>query len=193
MDIAAFLRSLSPVDIVLAILFVCAFAVGCFEGAARALMATLAWVFSFLLAANLRGPLGDRLAVYWTQFSLDYTLMLAFLVSYVLAMVVCGGIIAALTKRQPLLRDSTFLDPLLGGGIALVISVLVLAGGIAGLDTVYRFGLAFNTNDLPLLGSLHELLASSVIGRWIEATVVPIVTTVTGPLIPDEFVRLIRA
>jgi uncharacterized membrane protein required for colicin V production len=191
MDIAAFLRSLSPVDIILVILFACAFAVGYIEGAARALIASLAWVFSFLVAANLRGPLGDRLAVYWTQFGLDYTLMLAFLLVYVLAVVVCGVIIASLTKRQPLLADSRVLDPLLGGAIALVVSVLLLAGVIAGLETVYRFGLAFN--DVPLLANVHELLANSVIGHWIEATVVPIVTTVTGPLLPDEFARLIRA
>ena len=190
MDIATFLRSLGPADIILAILLAGAFVLGYFQGAARALISVLAWAFSFLLAANLRGPLGARLAVFWTQFSLEYTLMLAFLLSFVLALIVCAGLIAGLTQRQPLLPDSRVLDPLLGAAVAFVVSVLVLAGVMAGLGTVYRYGLAFS--DVPILANVHELLANSAIGHWIEATVVPIVATVTGPLIPDEFLRLIR-
>jgi len=192
MDIAAFLRSINLVDVILAILLAIVFVVGYLEGAGRALMAALGWAFSFILAANLRGPLGDQLAGFWTQFSLDYTMMLTFLAGFIAALVVCGVIIGTFTKRQALLPDSRLLDPLLGGAIAVIISVLVLAGVIASLDTVYKFGIAFNASDVPLMGNLHGLLMNSGIGRWIDATVVPIMTTLTGPLIPDEFVRLIR-
>ncbi|MGH2408233.1 MAG: CvpA family protein [Candidatus Limnocylindrales bacterium] len=192
MDVAAFLQSLTPLDILLILLFFGAFVLGYFEGGGRALLATLALAFSFILAANLRAPLGDQLGHFWTQFSTDYTLMLAFLISFVVAIVVSATVIKALTRRQALLPNSTVLDPVLGGTIAVIITVLILTAVIADLDTVYRFGPGFSVNDVPLLGTLQQLLAGSAIGKWIESTVVPIVTTFAAPLIPDEFLRLIR-
>ena len=192
MDLAALFKSLTPTDILLVFLFVGAFVLGYFEGAGRAVLAMLALAFSFILAANLRAPLGDRLGVFWTLFSVDYTLMLAFVISFVVALVVTGAIIVALTKRQALLPDSSILDPLLGGSIAVIITVLILAVLIAGLDTVYRFGPGFSVNDVPFLGTLHQLVVGSAIGKWIESAVVPIITTIAAPVIPDEFVRLIR-
>jgi uncharacterized membrane protein required for colicin V production len=193
MDIAAFLRSIDPVDVILVILIAIIFAVGYMEGAGRALMALGGWAFSFILAANLRGPLGDMLSGFWSQFSLDYTMLLTFLASFIVALVVCGVAIVSFTKRQSLLPDSKVIDPLLGGGIAVLVSVLVLAAIIGDLDTVYRLGLAFNANDVRLVANLHSLLVNSGIGHGIEESVVPIVTTLTSPLIPAEFVRLLRA
>lgn len=184
--------SLTPVDLLLALLLAGAFVLGYYEGAGRALLAILAWVFSFILAATLRAPLGDRLATYWTSFSVDYTLMLAFLIAYVAALVVCGVIIVGLTKRQALLPDSAVLDPLLGGLVALVAGVLILAGLIAGLDSVYRAAPGFGTSDLPALSSLNTLLSQSAIGRFIDGNVVPSIVTLLGPFLPEEFVRLIR-
>jgi uncharacterized membrane protein required for colicin V production len=193
MDIAAVLRSINPVDVILAILIAIVFAVGYLEGAGRALMALGGWAFSFILAASLRGPLGDVLAGFWTQFSLDYTMMLTFLATFIVALVICGVAIVSFTKRQSLLPDSKVIDPLLGGGIAVLVSVLVLAAVIGDLDTIYRFGLAFNANDVRPVASLHGLLVNSGIGHWIEANVVQLMTTLTSPLLPGEFVRLIRA
>jgi hypothetical protein len=165
---------------------------GYIEGAGRALLATLAVAFSFILAANLRSPLGDRLTLFWTSFGSDYNLMLAFLISFVVAIAICAAIIIGTTRRQALLPNSTVLDPLLGGAIALVAAVLVLAAVIADLDTVYRLGRSLSTNDVPFLGSIHELLVASAIGHWVEGAVVPVLAAVSQPLIPEEFVRLIR-
>ncbi|MFI5255059.1 MAG: CvpA family protein [Candidatus Limnocylindrales bacterium] len=190
MDIAGFLHSLTPLDFLLGLMLAGAFVLGYYQGAGRAVISALAWFFSFILAANLRAPLGGLLATQWTSFSSDYDLMLAFLISFVVSLGVCGVLIVGATQRQALLPASAVLDPLLGGTIALVVAVLVLAGVVAGLDSGYQIGPGFGFNEVPALGSLQTLLSQSVIGSFVAATVVPMVTTVTGPFLPMELIRL---
>jgi hypothetical protein len=192
MDINGFIHSLTAADFVLAIIVVCAFGLGYAEGTGRVLIALLAWAFAWVLAANLRTPLGNPLSGYWGQFSLEYTMMIAFLVAFVATLGVCTVVIVMATKRSSILAGSQLLDPLLAGTLAVVVTVLIIAGVEASLDTVYRAGLPLNANDVSVLSSTHEALANSAIGHWIDSTVVPILTSVTGPLIPDEFARLIR-
>ena len=73
----------------LAVLFLVGFFVlGYVQGTIRRLLGIASIVFSFLLAANLREPLGKFLAGYWTQWPREYSYMLAFLFIFVVASVV---------------------------------------------------------------------------------------------------------
>ena len=65
---------------------------------------------SFLLAANLRDPLGKFFAENWTQFPAEYSYMLAFLIVFVVGSVAFSILIQGFYKRQELFANATIVD-----------------------------------------------------------------------------------
>lgn len=192
MDIVAFVQSLTATDLVLGLLLASAFVFGAYEGATRGLLALVGWVFSFIIAANVRAPLGEWLSGYWTQYDLAYNQMLAFGVTFAVAVVVAGILLAAFTKRQPLIGRMPLADEILGGLLALIVAVLVLGTIVAGINSGYGQGPELGRVDVPWLTSLREVLSESAIARWASEAVVPLILLVMGPFSPDEFEQLVR-
>jgi len=101
----------NAVDLVLLLVLAAAALLGFFQGVIRSLLAIGAWAVSFLLAANLRDPVGRYLASQWTSLSADYVYMLAFgSVAIVLLVVLLGAIRVRArwsARLYALLQDST--------------------------------------------------------------------------------------
>lgn len=83
MDIVGTIRSAPLVDLALLIALFGFFFLGVMQGAIRRLLGIVSILFAFLLAANLRDPVGDFLAKNWTQFDLGYNRLLAFSIVFV--------------------------------------------------------------------------------------------------------------
>ena len=189
MDLGSFLQSLTAADLALLLIYAGAFILGFFQGGTRALLGLLAWLFAFVIGVTLWQPLGDWLSGSWTMYSLIYTRMLAFLIGFTVSMVVGGILIVTFTKRAALLPRWPLADEILGGALFVVLAVLVTGAVLLALDSAYPGGLA-GREDVPWLTSIQEALQASLLGGWINAAIVPLILTVFGPIIPDEFEQL---
>ena len=78
MNVAEYIRSINPFDLVIVLILFAFFILGFIQGTLRRLIGIAAILFSFILAANLRQPLGDFLKANWTQFPPDYAVMVGF-------------------------------------------------------------------------------------------------------------------
>ena len=189
MDLGSFLQSLTAADLALLLIYAGMFILGFFQGGTRALLGLLAWLFAFVIGVTLWQPLGDWLSGSWTMYSLIYTRMLAFLIGFTISMIVGAILIVTFTKRAALLPRWPLADEILGGVLFVVLAVLVTGAVLLALDSAYQGGLA-GREDVPWLTSIQEALQASLIGGWINAAIVPLILTVFGPIIPDEFEQL---
>jgi uncharacterized membrane protein required for colicin V production len=189
MDLGSFLQSLTPADLALLLIFAGAFILGFFQGGTRGLLGLLAWLFAFVIGVTVWQPLGDWLSGSWTMYSLVYTQMLAFLIGFIVSLVVGAILIVTFTKRAPLLPRWPLADEVLGGLLFVFLALLITGAILLALDTAYPLGLA-GRDDVPWLTSIQEGLQGSVLAGWISATIVPLILAVFSPIIPDEFERL---
>ena len=83
MNIGEFIASINLFDLLFMLGLFGFFILGFLQGTIRRLLDLLAVAFSFLLAMQIRGPLGDFLAQNWTQFPPEYAVMFGFLLAFV--------------------------------------------------------------------------------------------------------------
>lgn len=72
MNVVDKIASIQPFDWAVVGFIVLMFVLGYAQGIIRRLLGIATILFSFLLAANLREPLGGFLAQYWTQWPKEY-------------------------------------------------------------------------------------------------------------------------
>ena len=104
MDFGEFLGNLTVFDLVFLLVLFGFFVLGFAQGTLRRLLGLAAVLFSFLLAANLRNPLGAFLADNWTQFPSEYSYMIGFLVVFLASWAAFTIAIQTFYETQPLLE-----------------------------------------------------------------------------------------
>lgn len=187
MDIAGFLESLNAFDLVAVLFLFGMFVLGFAQGTIRRLLGIASILFSFLLAGQLREPLGAFLADNWTQFPAEYSYMLAYLFVFVFAAVLFSIIIQSFYKHQPLFEKSRFADEVLGGILGVVQGMLLIGIGIVILDSYFEIpGLSVSPNELGILRSIHDAYDLSAIAGFYRDTLIPLTFAILGPLIPEE-------
>ncbi len=179
-------------DVVLFLLLAGAFFLGFFQGGLRMLVTLLAWLAAFVLAANLRGPIGNYLSGYWTQYSADHTRMLAFGILFVVLFVIAIVAIQIGYRRPPALSRFPVLDEAGGGVLGLVVGVLVLCALIVILDSFYATGSVIGQGEAPYVRDLHQTLAGSGVANWLRASLLPVLAILLGPLIPGDIAGVMR-
>ncbi len=186
MDVAQFLTSINLFDL-LAILFVFAmFILGVIQGTIRRLLGLAAITFSFLLASQLRDPLGAFLAANWTHLPAEYSFMIGYGVIFVAASVAFSLVIQGFYRPQPLFARATFVDELLGGAVGIVQGLVVLGAMIVILDSFYRIpGIAPNPNELGFLRDLFRAYDTSATASLFRTTLVPAFFALLGGFVPD--------
>ena len=184
---------MSVFDVILLLLLVGAFFLGFFQGGVRLLLVLLAWLASFLLAANLRGPVGGFLGGYWTQYSADYVPMLAFLILFVVFFVLAVVAIEIVYRRPPALSRFPILDEVGGGVLGLAVGFLVLAALITILDSFYASPSATGGGgEVGLLRDLQTALGSSGVTNALRGTLLPVLGTLLGLLLPGDVATVMR-
>lgn len=187
MDIAGFLTSLNTFDLVAALFLFGMFVLGFAQGTIRRLLGIASILFSFLLAGQLRDPLGSFLAKNWTQFPSQYSYMLAYLIVFVFATILFSIIIQSFYKHQPLFEKSRFGDEILGGVLGVLQGILLLGIMIVILDSYFMIpGLEVSSNELGILRSVFDWYDPSAIAGLFRDTLIPAAFAILGPLIPDE-------
>ncbi len=186
MDVAGFLTSINLFDL-LAILFLFAmFILGVIQGTIRRLLGLAAITFSFLLASQLRGPLGAFLAANWTHLPPEYSYMIGYGVVFVAASIAFSLVIQGFYRPQPLFARASIVDELLGGGVGIVQGLVVLGAMIVILDSFYRIpGIAANPNELGLLRDLFNAYNLSGTAALFRETLIPAFFALLGGFVPD--------
>jgi membrane protein required for colicin V production len=172
-------------DIVIIVLLILFGLIGFFRGALRQLIALGAWLVAFVLAAQGRGLLGDWMRAQEPDFSVEYSNMLGFLVTFLILLLAALAVIE-LSGRTVTLSSRVIVDEFVGGAALLLFGVLALSGVLFVLDTYYAVPPAGFTAEVDLVRQLHTALGESRIATALHDTLVPLVQELLGPLLPPD-------
>lgn len=186
MNIGQFLASISLFDLIVFFGLFAMFILGFIQGTIRRLLGIGAILFAFLLAANLRQPLGDYLARNWTHLAPEYSFMIGFGVVFVATSVVLTILIQSFYDKTPLFEKYDLVDEVLGGILGIAQGVLLLAVMIVILDSFFRVaGVAERNSELPFLRGLFELYDPSATASVMRGGFIPGLFAVLGLFIPE--------
>ena len=187
MNIGDFITSINRFDLLVVLFLFGMFVLGFFQGTIRRLLGLGSMLFSFLLAANLRDPIGSYLAANWNQFPDQYAVMLGFGIVFVAATIAFSLVIQGFYKHQPLFEKATFVDEVIGGflgvlqGLFLIGCVIVILDSFFSIPTIPESGA-----ELPFLRGFHEFLDGSGTAELFRSRLIPGFFNVFGLLIPDD-------
>jgi uncharacterized membrane protein required for colicin V production len=163
------------------------FVAGFVQGVVRRLLGIAATMLAFLLAANLRVPVGGILADSWTKFQPDYVTMLAFLGLFVVFEIFTTVLIQGFYHRAPVVEDKEWVDEILGGLLG-VVQALLLMGIVAIILASYFGGPSetYDPDEFAILRTVYDGIVLSTMGSFILDTLLPVFIALAGPLVPDS-------
>ena len=186
------LSALTAVDLILIVLLAGAFLLGLFQGSIRIFMALGAWVVSFVAAAHLRDPVGAWLNSQWRDVAPEYGEMIAFGFIFLLLFVASLLLIQGGYRRAPRLTNTPLVDELIGGVGGLVIGLLVIAATVVALDFFYADGRTLGQREVGWIADLNQALSTSALADGLRASVIPVLGTLLGPLLPSAVTAVMR-
>jgi uncharacterized membrane protein required for colicin V production len=171
-------------DVAIIVLLIAFTLVGFFRGALRQLLALGAWLVALVVAAQARGFLADYMRAQEPDFSLQYANMLSFLVGFLILLIAALAIIE-LSGRTVTLSNRAIVEEVVGGAALALVGVLAITGVLLALDTYYAVPTGF-TAEVDLVRQLHTALGESKIASVLHDTLVPLVQSLLGPLLPPD-------
>jgi membrane protein required for colicin V production len=185
-NVAEFLRSLNVFDILVVLVMFAFFIVGYIQGTIRRLLGIASIVFSFLVAANLRDPLGGFFAANWTQFPDEYSYMLAFGLVFGVAVVGFSITIQAFYTKVDLFEKYPSIDEVRGGLLGVLQGMIILGAIIVILDSFFLLpGIAPSAGEIPALRELFKTVDPSGTAVLYRDSLIPAFFAVFGLLLPD--------
>jgi uncharacterized membrane protein required for colicin V production len=185
-DIGSALTSASLFDVLVFIFLFGMFVLGYIQGTIRRLLGLAAIIFSFLLAGQLRDPLGSFLAKNWTQYPPEYSYMLAYLFLFAFTAILFSIIIQSFYHPQPLFENARFVDEVIGGTLGVVEGLVLIGCGIIILDSYFTLGLNDAKTYVPFLPAIFALYDPSATASLFRTTLIPGMLAVMGALLPDS-------
>jgi uncharacterized membrane protein required for colicin V production len=183
--------SLTIFDLLVGFFIFAFFIVGFMQGTIRRVLGIGSMVFSFLLAANLREPLGAFFADNWRQFPAEYSYLLAFLLVFVAATLVFTLMIQSFYTTQPLWEKYRFLDELIGGVLGVLQAILLISILAVILDSFFQVpGIPVSNGELPFIRDFWTFFDASQTAVVFRDGVLPIFFAIFGIFIPREIERL---
>lgn len=171
-------------DIAIIVFLIVLALIGFFRGALRQLLALGAWLAAFVVAAQGRGFLADWLRAQEPDFSVQYANMLSFLVSFLVLLIAALAVIE-LSGRTVTLSNRAIVEEVVGGAALAAVGVLAITGVLFALDTHYALPTGF-TAEVDLVRQLHSALGESRIAPALHDTLMPLVQSLLGPLLPPD-------
>lgn len=171
-------------DIAIIVLLIVFALVGFFRGALRQLLALGAWLVALVVAAQARSFLADYMRSQEPDFSVQYANMLSFLVGFVILFIAALAIIE-LSGRTVTLSSRAIVEEVVGGVALAAVGILAITGVLLALDTYYALPTGFSA-EVDLVRQLHTALGESRIATALHDTLVPLVQSLLGPLLPPD-------
>jgi uncharacterized membrane protein required for colicin V production len=182
-------EQLKPFDLLILLALLAMFIVGYFQGVVRRLLGIGAIVFSLILAAQLRQPVGEYLAHEWTAIPQSYSYMVAFGAVFVAAAVAISLGIQITYRPAPLFEKYPVLDELVGGLLGVLEGLIILVAIFLILDPHYNLPEVkdhIGPGEFTLLRTVHDLLDDTLTAQIIRHNVVPGLFAVLGFLFPQD-------
>ena len=187
MNIGEILSSINRFDLLVVLFLFGMFVLGFVQGTIRRILGIVSMLFAFLFAANLRGSLGLYLAANWNDYPDEYAVMLGFAIVFVAATIAFTVVIQAFYHRQPLFRNATWADELIGAVLGVVQGMFLIGFIIVILDSFFRiptiptFGAEF-----PWLRAFWDAINTSTTADIFRTTLIPGFIRVFGLFIPSD-------
>lgn len=187
MNIGEFLTSFDRFDLIVVLFLFGMFVLGFAQGTIRRLLGLASMLFSFLVAANLRDPLGAFLAANWNQFSDEYAVMIGFGTVFAAATIAFTLVIQGFYHRQPLFEKATFVDEVIGGVLGVIQGVFFIGCLLIILDSFFLYPtIAPDPDELPFLRDLHGFMTNSQTAELLRSRLIPGFYSVFGFFVPPS-------
>jgi uncharacterized membrane protein required for colicin V production len=176
-------------DLVIFLALLAMFVVGYAQGVVRRLLGIGAILFSLVLAAQLRQPVGQYLANQWGTIAQSYSYMVAFGAVFVAAAITISLGIQLTYRPAPLFHKYPVLDELLGGLLGVLQGIIILIAVLLILDPHYTLPevrQSVGAGEFTFLRSVHELYDASLTAEILRNSVIPVVLGVLGFLFPQD-------
>jgi uncharacterized membrane protein required for colicin V production len=178
-------------DIVVVLFLFGMFVLGAVQGTIRRVLGIASMTFSFLLAANLRDPLGSYLAGNWNQFPDEYAVLIGFGTVFIAATIAFTLIIQGFYHHQPLFEKTTFADEIIGGVLGVIQGILLLLFIVVILDSFFEIPtIPESGTELPFLRPFHQFYDTSFTAELLRSRLIPGFMTVFGLLLPSDLKAL---
>ena len=174
-------------DLLVFILLIAAFVMGYLQGTIRRAIGIAAVIFSLILAAQLRAPIGDYLAVNWGQFPPGYARMIAFGAVFGLSVIVLAIVAEIYYERGPFLPRSRLADPLLGGVLGVLQAMIMIGVLILVLDSYFALpNVIPSEGEFVVVRDFYSALDVSRTAALFRHDLIPAFFFLIGLLIPEE-------
>lgn len=183
------MANIQTFDLVLLLALLAMFIVGYAQGVIRRLLGIAAILFSLILAAQLRDPVGRYLAQEWTALAPQYSFMVAFGAVFVAAAVTLSLAIQLTYRPAPLFPKYPVLDEILGGILGVVEGLLILVAIMLIIEPYYNIPEVRETvgpGEFRPLRTLYEFLQPTLIAAILRDNVIPAMLLVIGFLFPPD-------
>ena len=181
------LLSINQFDLFAVLFLLGMFVLGFFQGTIRRVLGLLSMIFAFLLAVNLRGPLGEFLATYWNQFPDEYAIMLGFGIVFVAGTIASSLIIQGFYKHQSLFAKATLADEIIGGILGIIQGLFLIGFVMIVLDSYFDArSFPQTSSELLFLRGFHDFYDTSFTAELLRSRLIPGFMNVFGILIPND-------
>jgi uncharacterized membrane protein required for colicin V production len=189
------LENMTPFDVVAFLFLVGMFILGYFQGMTRRIFGILALVFSLIVAAQLRDPLGSYLAQEWANAPRQYSYMVAFGALFLAFGVALSLGIQVAYRPAPLLPRYPVVDELLGGVLGVLEGFILLVALLLVTDPYFlnAAGERAAAGEFGLIRQVHDFLNDSVTVDALRHTAIPNMLAIFGLLFPADVVQTFGA
>jgi uncharacterized membrane protein required for colicin V production len=179
------LSDIKPVDLIVFFGLFGMFILGFVQGIVRRVIGIMSMLFSLVLAAQLRDPIGNYLVGWWSDQPPEYSRMIAFGAVFVAGVVASTVGIQWFYRPTPLLPRYPVLEEVIGGLLGLFQGVILLAAMFLIIDPFYNLNTGPTTNEFVILRTIHEAFDGSVTGSFFRENFIPNVMAVFGGVFPE--------
>jgi uncharacterized membrane protein required for colicin V production len=183
------LERITGFDLIIILALIAMFIVGYAQGVVRRLLGIAATIFSLILAAQLRQPLGEYLTTQWFTIRPQYSHMVAFGGVFTASAVALSLGIQLTYRPAPLFDRYPVLDEILGGLLGVLEGFIILIAILMIMDPYYTLPAVQETvgaGEFGLLRTVHDLLDPTLIASILRDTVIPAIFAVLGFLFPQD-------
>lgn len=181
------MERIQPFDLVILLALLAMFILGYAQGVVRRLLGIGAIVFSLILGAQLRQPVGEYLSHEWTTIAVEYSFMVGFGAVFVAAAVTLSLGIQLTYRPAPLFPKYPVLDELLGGLLGVIEGIIILVA-ILMITDPYFTNPSFKENagfgEFGLLRTVHDWLDPTLTADILRHSLIPGIVAVFGFLFP---------
>jgi uncharacterized membrane protein required for colicin V production len=184
-DVVGAITSIEAIDLLIFFALFGMFILGFMQGIIRRLLGIASILISLLLAAQIRGPLGDFLAQNWTQYPPDYNRMIAFGTVFLAGSIASTIAIQLFYRPIPLFAQYPLIDEILGGVLGVFQAGLILGAFFLITDPFFlTTGQEGGANEFPFVREIHKAFEGSLTASIVRDRIAPFILLLFGAAFP---------